>query len=89
MSLNFCTPMFYMGAGIPSYYAMTCDDDLATVTTEGYVDSNVTGQGLVLNNGDLFQTIYGDGTKSCVFASSINAETNASTLVPIAGINMS
>ncbi len=89
MSLNFCTPMFYMGAGIPSYYAMTCDDDLATITTEGYVDSNVTCQGLVLNNGDLFQAIYGDGTKSCVFASSINAETSASTLVPIAGINMS
>jgi hypothetical protein len=89
MSLNYLQPMFYIGAGVPSYYAMTCDDDLATVTTESYVDSNVTGQGLVLNNGDLFQTIYGDGTKSCVFASSINAETSASTLVPIAGINMS
>ena len=89
MSLNFLQPMFYMGSGIPSYYALISSDDLATITTAGYVDSSISGQGLTLNNGDLFQTIYGDGTLSCVFAASINSETSASTLVPIAGLNMS
>jgi len=86
--INFFTPMFYIGSGIPSYYCLTCDDDLATITTEGYIDDSISGQSLTANNGDLVQTIYGDGTLSCCFVTSKNPSGGSITLVPVFGLNM-
>jgi hypothetical protein len=79
---------FYAGDGIPLAAAMVCDDDLATITTEGYLDSSYVFNSVVPYNGDLIQTRYGDGTLSCLFATTVNAESGSITLVPIAGVNM-
>jgi hypothetical protein len=86
--INFFQPMFYIGQGVPSYFAMTCNDDLATIIAPGYLDKTLASQSLAANNGDLVQTIYGDGTLSCAFVASVNPEGGNVTLVPAFGLNM-
>jgi hypothetical protein len=87
--INYFTPMFYMSAGVPSYYALVCDDDIETITTEGYLDDSFSSQFLTPNNGDIVQSIFGDGTKSCTFVTSLNPVGGSVTLVPAFGLNMS
>lgn len=88
MSIENFMVTFYAGDGIPLMACMVSDDDLETIKTEGYLYSSYSFNNINRYNGDLIQARYGDGTKSCLFSSSVNPENGSVTLVPIAGINM-
>lgn len=89
MTISVFFPTFDAGDGIPRMSCMVCDDDIETITAEGYVDAKYVWNSFTPFDGDFIQTRYGDGTKSCLFATSVNPEGGSITLIPIAGINMS